>query len=334
MSPNSDPLKRAQTHISNAKRIVFFTGAGMSAESGIPTFRDALAGLWARYDPEQLATPQGFLHDPSLVWGWYEWRRMRALQAVPNAGHVAIAEFAARHRPSSTDVAINVITQNVDNLHERACTIEVTHLHGSLFEHRCFRCASPARTEDINENPDEPEGGRRIDPPRCRHCNDLIRPGVVWFGEALPKASFDRATALVDECDVLVVVGTSGVVQPAANLVSGAIAMNKAVIVVDPHAPAWQNGVLHLCSTAASAVPMLLTAPADTTAFASAHKPPYTADSWENDGFLSTNEAMLRKVKRETNLTLFKERIRPEQLPDPKTRRAYRRWLKAHGHTL
>ena len=258
MSPNSAPLKLAQSHIANAERIVFFTGAGMSAESGIPTFRDALTGLWARYDPEQLATPQGFLHDPSLVCGWYEWRRMRALQSAPNAGHIAIAEFAAHHRLSGTNVETNVITQNVDNLHERAGSVDVTHLHGSLFAHRCFRCASAARTEDISATPDEPEGGRRLDPPRCRHCNDLIRPGVVWFGEALPQASFDRATALIDECDVLVVVGTSGVVQPAASLVGSAIAMSKAVIVIDLGASAWQHDVVHLCSAAAQALPKLL----------------------------------------------------------------------------
>ena len=105
MSANTDPVKLAQTRLAHARRIVFFTGAGMSAESGIPTFRDVLTGLWAHYDPEQLATPQGFLHDPSLVWGWYEWRRMRALQALPNAGHWAIAEFAARHFKSGGDVA-------------------------------------------------------------------------------------------------------------------------------------------------------------------------------------------------------------------------------------
>ena len=105
MSENFDPLKLAQTHLAHARRIVFFTGAGMSADSGIPTFRDALTGLWAHYDPEQLATPQGFLHDPSLVWGWYEWRRTRALQALPNAGHWAIAEFAARHHKRGVDVA-------------------------------------------------------------------------------------------------------------------------------------------------------------------------------------------------------------------------------------
>ena len=258
MSENFDPLKLAQTHLAHARRIVFFTGAGMSAESGIPTFRDALTGLWAHYDPEQLATPQGFLHDPSLVWGWYEWRRMRALQALPNAGHVAIAEFVARHHNSSVNTVTNVITQNVDNLHERAGSMDVTHLHGSLFAHRCFRCASPARVEDISETPDEPEGGRRLNPPRCRHCNDLIRPDDVWFGEALPKASLDRATTLINECDVLVVVGTSGVVQPAASLVSGAIAMNKPVIIIDPGASVWQRDALHLRCAATVALPKLL----------------------------------------------------------------------------
>ena len=247
MAPKSDPLKLAQTLLANAERIVFFTGAGMSAESGIPTFRDGLTGLWERFDPEQLATPQGFLHDPPLVWGWYEWRRMRALRALPNAGHFAIAEFAARRRSSNPEVAIDVVTQNVDNLHERAGSMGVTHLHGSLFAHRCFRCAAPVRGEDIAETPDEPDGGRRLDPPRCRYCGDLIRPGVVWFGEAPPKASFDHATALIDECDLLIVVGTSGAVQPAAGLVSDAIAMNKAVIILDP-AVAACNTRLCICA--------------------------------------------------------------------------------------
>ena len=273
MAPKSDPLKLAQTLLANAERIVFFTGAGMSAESGIPTFRDALTGLWKRFDPEQLATPQGFLHDPPLVWGWYEWRRMRALRALPNAGHFAIAEFAARRRSSNPEVAIDVVTQNVDNLHERAGSMGVTHLHGSLFAHRCFRCAAPVRGEDIAETPDEPDGGRRLDPPRCRYCGDLIRPGVVWFGEALPKASFDHATALIDECDLLIVVGTSGAVQPAAGLVSDAIAMNKAVIILDPAVAAWQHAVVHLCSTAASALPRLLAAPTDASKPAPARKP-------------------------------------------------------------
>ena len=272
VAPNSDPLKVAQTLLADAQRIVFFTDAGMSAESGIPTFRDALIGLWERFDPEQLATPQGFLHDPPLVWGWYEWRRMRALQALPNAGHFAIAAFAARRRSSNPEAAVDVVTQNVDNLHERAGSMAVTHLHGSLFAYRCFRCAAPVRGEDIAETPDEPEGGRRLDPPRCRHCGDLIRPGVVWFGEALPKASFDHATALIDECDLLIVVGTSGAVQPAAGLVSDAIAMNKAVIIVDPGASAWQQGVVHFCDAAALALPMLLAEPADATAFASKKK--------------------------------------------------------------
>lgn len=162
----------------SAQHIVVFTGAGVSAESGISTFRDDLTGLWSRFDAAELATPDAFRRDPDLVWGWYEWRRMNVLRASPNAGHVAIAAME-HHVPKLT-----LITQNVDDLHERAGSGSVIHLHGSLFAPRCFACARPARFPD--EFPDEPEGGRRVAPPKCSHCGGRIRPGVVWFGETLP----------------------------------------------------------------------------------------------------------------------------------------------------
>jgi len=151
----------------SARHVVVFSGAGISAESGIPTFRDALTGLWENFDPAALATAQAFRNDPTLVWGWYEWRRAKVLAAQPNAAHLAIAELA-RRVPMLT-----VVTQNVDDLLERAGCCDVLHLHGSLSSPRCFAYARPYT---FSADPlDEPPGGRRIEPPRCLHCNGKVR---------------------------------------------------------------------------------------------------------------------------------------------------------------
>jgi NAD-dependent deacetylase len=158
-----------------ARHVAVLTGAGVSAESGIPTFRDALTGLWERFDAEQLATPAAFRRDPDLVWGWYEWRRMKVLRAQPNPAHIAIAVMQCRVP------RLTLITQNVDDLHERSGSTDVIHLHGSLHALRCFTCARPHRL--VEGVPEEPEGGRRLPPLRCAHCGEAIRPGVVWFGE-------------------------------------------------------------------------------------------------------------------------------------------------------
>ena len=186
------------------------TGAGVSAESGIPTFRDALTGLWQNFDAAQLATADAFVRNPALVWGWYEWRRMKALQAVPNAGHLAIARLA-RHVPH-----LDLFTQNVDDLHERAGSANVRHLHGSLHNPRCFDCGAPFElSADI---PVEPPGGRRLEPPRCPQCGGAVRPGVVWFNESLPTAILEEAFDLARSADVLLVVGTSCTFYPVAQL--------------------------------------------------------------------------------------------------------------------
>ena len=170
--------------IRKARHVVVFTGAGVSAESGIPTFRDAQTGLWTEYDAATLASPEGFRADPALVWGWYEWRRMGVLLAQPNPAHSVIAELANRFP------RLTLVTQNVDDLHERAGSYNPIHLHGSLHRPRCFVCA---RHYDYPSGiPDEPEGGRRLEPPRCTNCGGYIRPGVVWFGESLPEQVFDR----------------------------------------------------------------------------------------------------------------------------------------------
>ena len=196
--------------LQQAQQIVVFTGAGVSAESGIATFRDALTGLWQRFDAEDLATPEAFLRDPELVWGWYEWRRMQVLQAQPNPAHFAIAELA-RRVPKLT-----VVTQNVDDLHERAGSTGVLHLHGSLQAVRCFDCG---RAHSLGSDiPQEPEDGRCLHPPACCFCGGLIRPGVVWFGESLPSDMLDASFAAARSCDLLIAIGTSGLVQPAARI--------------------------------------------------------------------------------------------------------------------
>lgn len=200
-------LREAADLINRAQRVVIFTGAGVSAESGIPTFRDALTGLWERFDPRRLATPEAFGDDPALVWGWYEWRRAAVERVEPNAGHRALAEIE-RRAPECA-----VVTQNVDDLHERAGSKQPIHLHGSLFAPRCSACGRPAT---LPERAPAVEGP--VDPPPCDHCGAPIRPGVVWFGEALPADAFEAAVAAAANCDVLLTVGTSGVVFPAAEI--------------------------------------------------------------------------------------------------------------------
>jgi NAD-dependent deacetylase len=186
----------------SARAVTVLTGAGVSAESGLPTFRDAMTGLWTRFRPEDLATPEAFRRDPRLVWEWYAWRRRMAREAQPNAAHIAITEMA-RRVPQFT-----LITQNVDGLHQRAGSPDVLELHGSLHRARCVRegvTAEEFATEDL--------------PPRCPRCGWMLRPDVVWFGEALPAGALDAAVRAAESCDLFLSVGTSGQVEPAASLV-------------------------------------------------------------------------------------------------------------------
>ncbi len=234
----SEVLASAAALLQQAKRIAILTGAGISAESGIPTFRDSLTGLWQRFNAEDLATPKAFQRDKALVWGWYEWRRMKVMRAQPNPGHLALAELA-RRVPAST-----VITQNVDDLHERAGSPEVVHLHGSLLAPRCFACARAYTFAD--EIPDEPEGGRHLQPPSCPHCGGYIRPGIVWFGETLPDEAWRKAEAAVHACDVLLAIGTSGLVYPAAELPEIARQYGKPVILIGPNPTGLDDVASHL----------------------------------------------------------------------------------------
>lgn len=235
----------------DATKVVFLTGAGVSAESGIPTFRDPMTGLWAHYDAAELASADAYRRDRELVWGWYEWRRMGILRARPNGAHLAIAAMATRV-PRAT-----VVTQNVDDLHERAGSRDVVHLHGRMDRPYCFDCRASYRfAEGIV--PDEPEGGRRLAPPRCPACGGTIRPGVVWFGEMLPEAEWETAVTACDDCDVLFSVGTSALVQPAAGLSAQAARRGACVVQVNPN-PTPLDGVVsyNLAGAAGTVLPAL-----------------------------------------------------------------------------
>lgn len=258
-SPNSAvvpaPLLNA---LRQAHRLVILTGAGMSAESGVPTFRDAMHGLWEQFDPAELASQAGWDADRDRVWAWYEWRRRLVQQAHPNAGHLAIPLIAnALQKASGHDVKIDVITQNVDDLHERGGSRRVVHLHGSLFAPRCTLCERHGQFS--GSPPAEPV--ERIPPPKCKHCDGVLRPGVVWFGEGLPDHAWSRAGQLVEDCDVLLVVGTSGVVYPAARLPLTARASGKWVAEINPTRSELSDKVhQHWQTTAAIGLPALLDA--------------------------------------------------------------------------
>jgi NAD-dependent deacetylase len=245
-------LREAADLLSRAERVVIFTGAGVSAESGIPTFRDALTGLWERYDAQRLATPEAFGADPALVWGWYEERRAAVERVEPNDGHRALATLATRV-PECV-----VVTQNVDDLHERAGSQSVIHLHGSLFMPRCSACGRPASAMSLVPAA-SPGADGRVPPPPCDHCGAPIRPGVVWFGEALPTEAFEAAVAAAADCDVLITVGTSGVVFPAAEIPQVTARMGGAVIQVNPDpTPLDPVARVNLHGTAAEVLPALI----------------------------------------------------------------------------
>jgi NAD-dependent deacetylase len=240
-----EPIEEARGLIADARRIMVLSGAGMSAESGVPTFRDAQSGLWARFDPMQLASEQGFRADPPLVWRWYASRRDAVALAEPNAGHAALAAAAGRFD------RLCIVTQNVDGLHRRAGSRDVIEIHGSIAQTICL-----ARCGYVEDEPSRVPSG---DPPRCPNCGDWLRPGVVWFGEMLDPDRLAAAEAAARDCDVMLVVGTSGLVYPAAGLPLAARRSGAAVIIVNP-AESELDGLAQVVvrSTAAMALPRLL----------------------------------------------------------------------------
>lgn len=202
----------------NAKRVVMFTGAGISAESGIPTFRDAMSGLWARYNPEELATPEAFAKNPKLVWDWYQWRRELIRSAKPNPGHLAVVEMAKRVSE------FTLITQNVDGLHQQAGSSRVIELHGNIHRNHCSDPNCGGLSSD-----DETEA-----PPRCARCGSFLRPSVVWFGESLPAKALQQAQLATQHCDLFFSVGTSNLVYPAADLPFLAARGDATVVQINP----------------------------------------------------------------------------------------------------
>jgi NAD-dependent deacetylase len=229
---NGKSVEQVREWIREAARIAALAGAGLSAESGVPTFRGA-GGLWRQYRPEDLATPEAFFRDPRLVWEWYDWRRTRIAQAAPNPAHYALAELE-RRKPGFT-----LITQNVDGLEEQAGCRNVLRLHGDIWTLRCVLCGRERRdrTAPLAELP-----------PHCE-CGALERPGVVWFGEPLPGAAWQQAEQAAAQAELFLVIGTSAVVYPAAGLVwlakeSGArvVEINLEETAVSPEADASFKG--------------------------------------------------------------------------------------------
>ena len=218
--PSPELIERAAAHLRRARHVCVLTGAGISAESGIPTFRDAQEGLWAQYSPLDLATPEGFARDPELVWRWYEWRREMIRAARPNPGHIALAQLANRVP------RLTLVTQNVDGLHQRAGSPHVLEYHGNILRDRCtVEQVVAERSED----------SRASALPRCASCGALLRPDVVWFGEMIPRGALVEADEAAADCDAFLSVGTSSLVYPAAGLAEVAMRRGVPVIEVNPN---------------------------------------------------------------------------------------------------
>lgn len=217
-APSPPTLPKLIEILHSARYVVVLTGAGVSAESSIPTFRDAQTGLWAKYSPEELATPQAFRRNPRLVWEWYAWRRQLVAQAEPNPGHLALVELEKRV-PEFT-----LITQNVDGLHQRAGSQNVIELHGNIHRTVCFEEGTI-----VERWPETDEV-----PPRCPNCGSPLRPDVVWFGETLPQPALSTAFETAERCDLFLSIGTSTLVQPAASLPFVVLERGKVVAEINP----------------------------------------------------------------------------------------------------
>jgi NAD-dependent deacetylase len=231
-----------RSSVNKAKSIAVLTGAGVSAESGIPTFRSN-GGFWQQHRFEDLATPEGFHRDPKFVWTWYEERRRGIAKATPNAGHVALVEMERRAR------TFTLITQNVDGLHDLAGSKNVIKLHGDIWTLRCLKC----RREEVDRSE------LKNLPPYC-DCGGMLRPGVAWFGESLPYGAMENATAAVQAADVFIVAGTSAQVYPAASLISLAIRNRATVFEINPAETDFSADVTYaLRGTSGEMLPRLLT---------------------------------------------------------------------------
>lgn len=213
-----DPIEVPSTLVTTlvkAEQWVVMTGSGISAESGVPTFRDAQTGLWAQYDPQQLATQEAFKNNPHVVWQWYQWRRELIRNTSPNPAHRALVELQ-RLRPN-----LILVTQNVDGLHQRAGSTNVIEFHGNIHRNKCSHCQKPGPESEAAQ------------PPDCAHCGELLRPNVVWFGESIPRVALQAAANAIETCDVFFSVGTSSLVYPAAALAETALTRQAVVVEIN-----------------------------------------------------------------------------------------------------
>jgi NAD-dependent deacetylase len=237
-------IEEVRGRLSTASRVTVLTGAGISADSGIPTFRGP-EGLWKNFRAEDLATPGAFERDPKLVWEWYNWRRELIAAKEPNPAHRALVKIESGME--ARQGRFRLLTQNVDGLHGRAGSRNVIELHGNIWKVRCTGCGTV--TED-----------RRVPipiPPHCASCGKMLRPHIVWFGESLDPRDMDRAVEALENCDVMLVIGTSGVVQPAATFASTARGAGAFVVEINPDASS-SAAQIALRGRAAEIVPQLV----------------------------------------------------------------------------
>ncbi len=231
--------------LATAKSVAVLTGAGISAESGVPTFRAAQTGLWAKFRPEDLATPRAFRRNPKLVWEWYAWRRELVAKAQPNSGHLALTELEKRF------TAFHLITQNVDGLHQRAGSRNVIELHGNITRTKCYDEGTL-----VTEWKDDGEV-----PSRCPRCGGMLRPDVVWFEEPMPEAELEAAVRASATCDVFLSIGTSALVYPAADLPFQPRRHGATIVVVNPQpTPLTDEAQFVLAGPAGEVLPELVKA--------------------------------------------------------------------------
>jgi len=244
MSENEEKIIEAKEIIESCASLTVLTGAGISAESGVPTFRGK-DGLWRNFRSEQLATPDAFWDNPKLVWEWYDWRRAAIKEAKPNPGHFALAELESQKK------SMTLITQNIDGLHQMAGSKNILEIHGNIWQVRCTKCG------DIKQNHRVPLEEML---PRCELCGEIGRPNVVWFGEIIPMEVIDSSLKAIEECDVMLIVGTSGVVEPAASL--GLVAKQTGKKVIEINLESTTNSPLFdltLLGKSGEIVPLLYT---------------------------------------------------------------------------
>ena len=225
-------VERATELLKTKQRICLLTGAGISAESGIPTFRDKQTGLWENYRAEDMATPDAFARDPKLVWSWYQWRRQLVASKKPNPAHIALAQW--QYHSQYTNQQLTLITQNVDDLHEQAGST-VSHLHGNLWRNKCSQCETPYQSQSNRAYDSEDSINFDEALITCQHCDGYIRPDIVWFGESLPVQEWQTAEEAAANCEVFISIGTSSLVYPAAGLAQLAKHNGADIIEINPY---------------------------------------------------------------------------------------------------